>query len=377
MVHSPAVSASCAVSLARTSSASVAQRLLFLDNLRVVAMAMVILQHVGQAYGPTGGAWPIQDASRAGVLGPFFTVNRSFGMSLFFMIAGYLMIISADRKGALPFLKDRLLRLGLPLLGFCIVMEFLQAFVFAVPANGYSRGVAWPVEAAHMWFVEHLLIYSTVYAAWRWLRRHHPIVGPTTSRVPPWWAIVAFALALALVSFVVRTWYAIDHWVYLLGFIKVAWADVPRDLSLFVIGAIAYRKGWLGALSPRSGRVWLAVGLLLAVVMYYVRLARPDSALNDGRSIGYAVWESLLCVSMCIGLVVLFRDLWNSQGALGKRMAQGQYATYVFHIGVVLLFQWALLGLVAAPFAKFVLASLLSVPAAFLVGYWVSKPLRL
>jgi glucans biosynthesis protein C len=57
----------------------------------------VIAHHVGQAYGPTGGSWPIQEAARTRILGPFFTVNRSFFMSLFFLISGYLMVMSYDR----------------------------------------------------------------------------------------------------------------------------------------------------------------------------------------------------------------------------------------------------------------------------------------
>jgi peptidoglycan/LPS O-acetylase OafA/YrhL len=379
MMQAPIATAAAVPPLIRSSAASVTQRLVFFDNLRVVAMAMVILQHVGQAYGPTGGAWLIQEPDKAVVLSPFFTVNRSFGMSLFFMIAGYFMVVSCDRKGAMPFLKDRALRLGLPLLGWCVFMEFLQAFVFAVPANGYTRGVVWPVEVAHMWFVEHLLIYSAIYAGWRLLRRGRTFTGSTPSRVPPWWAIAAFALVLALVSFAVRTWYPIDHWVYLLGFIKVAWADVPRDLSFFIIGAVAYRQGWLLGFSSRAGRIWLGTGVLLAALWYGYTLAMPQRAFA-GEALGtlpHAIWESLLCMSMCIGLTVVFRDLWNRQSVLGKKMARGQYATYVFHIGVVLLFQWALMGLAAAPFVKFVLASLLSVPAAFMLGYWVRKPLRL
>ena len=100
--------------------------------------------------------------------------------------------------------------------------------------------------------------------------------------------------------------------------------------------------------------------MLLAALWYVYSLAFPQSLPTDDvlRTLPFAVWESLLCVSMCIGLAVVSRDLWNSQNLLGKKMAQGQYATYVFHVGVVLLFQWALLAVVAAPFVKFVLAEL-------------------
>jgi peptidoglycan/LPS O-acetylase OafA/YrhL len=97
-------------------------RLYYLDNLRVAVIILVIAHHVGQAYGPTGGWWPIQEAARAPLLGPFFTVNRSFFMSLFFMISGYFTVMSFRSKGARAFLKDRALRLGIPALAFGILL---------------------------------------------------------------------------------------------------------------------------------------------------------------------------------------------------------------------------------------------------------------
>ena len=106
-----------------------ARRLYFLDNLRIGLTILVIAHHVGQAYGPTGGAWPIQEATRAAVLGPFFTVNRSFFMSLFFLISGYLMVASYDRSGPGAFLKSRFLRLGVPLLAFFLLIIPLQQYL--------------------------------------------------------------------------------------------------------------------------------------------------------------------------------------------------------------------------------------------------------
>jgi peptidoglycan/LPS O-acetylase OafA/YrhL len=72
----------------KDTALSVKTRLYYLDYLRVALTILVIAHHVGQAYGPTGGAWPVQEPTRAALLGPFFTVNRSFFMSLFFMISG-------------------------------------------------------------------------------------------------------------------------------------------------------------------------------------------------------------------------------------------------------------------------------------------------
>ena len=73
-------------------------RLFFIDNLRIPLIALVVAHHVGQAYGPTGGWWYFSEPARAAVLGAFFTVNRSFFMSLFFMVSGYFLPMSFDRK---------------------------------------------------------------------------------------------------------------------------------------------------------------------------------------------------------------------------------------------------------------------------------------
>src|SRR5208282_329283 len=93
-------------------------RLFYLDNLRIVLTILVIAHHVGQAYGPTGGYWPVQEAARAAILGPFFTVNRSFFMSLFFMISGYFMVAAFERHTVGAFIRSRFVRLGIPVLLF-------------------------------------------------------------------------------------------------------------------------------------------------------------------------------------------------------------------------------------------------------------------
>lgn len=68
---------------------------------------MVIVHHAAQAYGPTGGAWPVEDASRSDWFRPFYTVNAAVGLGLLFLLAGYFTGRSYDRKGARRFLWER------------------------------------------------------------------------------------------------------------------------------------------------------------------------------------------------------------------------------------------------------------------------------
>jgi glucan biosynthesis protein C len=91
----------------------------------------------------------------------------------------------------------------------------------------------------------------------------------------------------------------------------------------------------------------------------------------------YPLWESVLACGMCIGLVVLFREKCNGQGRLAKALAQSQYVAYIFHLPIVLLCQYALIGSALPPLVKFAIVTFLSVPLTFLFSLWVRKPLHL
>lgn len=339
-------------------------------------MMVMIAHHAAQPYGPTGGWWPIQETTRAAILGPFFMVNRSFGMSLFFMIAGYFAVMSCDKSAPRGFLKNRLIRLGIPLLVFALIV-LLQVFVFG--ATEGQLGPVFPIDVLHMWFVEHLLVYSVIYAVWRMLRPHRADTPQKPAALPGYGVILAFAFGLAVVSGVVRIWFPIDRWVYLLGFLRVAWADVPRDLSLFTIGAMAYRHQWVTRFSTKAGMIWLGIGLFLVGLWYAYDLSlKTILGLGDTTADVFALlWESLLCCSMCIGLTVLFRERANVQSRLSKWLAGGQYAAYIIHLFIVLGFQALVVGLAASPLAKFALVSLASIPVTFLIAGLIRKPLRL
>jgi len=366
------------------------RRLYFLDNLRIALTVLVIAHHVGQAYGPTGGAWPIQEAARAAILGPFFTVNRSFFMSLFFLISGYLMVASYDHHGSGPFLRSRLVRLGIPLLAFFFLIIPLQQYLCHLRAGdlaGLSFGQYYttryfaPVNAEanfqHLWYVEHLLLFGLCYAALRAVRRRSSQTDRTQTGPLKHSTIVVFAILLAFASAVVRIRYPIDRWIGFLGFIQVAFADVPRDLSFFVLGAIAYRRQWFLGVSKRMGVTWLAVGLTLAVGWYAYAMGRSAGAFHVSREVMrvvYPIWESFLCCGMCIGLLVLFREKLNVQSRWSRWMAENQYAAYLFHVPVIVLIQACVANWAMSPFAKFVFVTAVGVPLTWLFSAVVRTP---
>jgi glucan biosynthesis protein C len=356
----------------KNSALPVKTRLYYIDYLRVALTFLVIAHHVGQAYGPTGGAWPVQEAARAGVLGPFFTVNRSFFMSLFFMISGYFVVGAYDRSGPGAFIRGRLLRLGVPALVFAVVMIPLRIFLFG------ERITSWVsvFDVGHLWYLEHVLLFSLGYALWRKLRPAPVKADLSQAPLPRHLTILALALVIAVLSGLVRIWSPIDRWFNLLGFFKVAFADVPRDLAFFIVGVLAYPRGWFERYPTRAGIGWLAVGLAAAAAWYAYDLALGRFFPLSGTAFDIVrlLWEGLFCCGMCVGLLVLFRQVFHSQGVLGRLLAENQYSAYFWHPLLIVPLQMAFLGVPLAPFPKFVLVTLVGVPVVFLWSHLLRRP---
>jgi surface polysaccharide O-acyltransferase-like enzyme len=88
----------------------------------------------------------------------------------------------------------------------------------------------------------------------------------------------------------------------------------------------------------------------------------------------YPLWEAIFCCGMCIGLLVFFREVFHSQGALGKLLAENQYSAYFWHPLLIVPLQMAFLGVPLAPFPKFALVTLIGVPVVFLWSHLLRRP---
>jgi fucose 4-O-acetylase-like acetyltransferase len=335
-------------------------RLAFLNNLKAWLTLQVVMHHAGQPYGPTGGAWPVSHVEKFALLGAFFHVNASFFMGLFFLISGYFVPASFDRKGVLRFLGERFRKLGLPVLALgMVVFPLLKHF---------RRGDAWsesflPFEWAHLWFLGHLLIYALLYVICRRIRPLRAADGHGT--MPGHRAILLYVPVLAAVSTLVRSVYPMDEWVRFI--VTAEPAHFPQYASLFVIGVIAARGRWLERIPPHVGRPWLAVALAATALRYTVLpYLLPEGGLL--ASFAWNTWEAALCAGSCIGLPYWFSRHGNSTAALPRFAARHAFAVYVIHLPVLVLIQLKLEASSLGPLTLTVLSG----AATLLVCYAVA-----
>ncbi len=97
-----------------------------IDALRASLTLLVVFHHAAITYGAMG-SWFYKEIqpSRAPsslILTLFVAYNQAFFMGLFFLVAGSLTPGAIARHGATGFLRERLLRLGAPLLVFVLTL---------------------------------------------------------------------------------------------------------------------------------------------------------------------------------------------------------------------------------------------------------------
>lgn len=352
-------------------------RLVFLDVLRVLIISMVIIHHGAQAYGPTGGFWPVKDPATSDWFRPFYTVNAAVGLGLLFLLAGFLLPGSYERKGPRRFLKERWARLGVPLVFFILVVNIPLVYLVSGrpdPADFIRSlyGGAWQGAYLHLWFLGHLLLYSVAYVVWArragWRERARMLPPPSHT------VILVFATALILVTWVVRWWFPVDDWVPLFFLLPAEPANLAQYLSLFVLGILAFRNDWFRRIPLRVGLVWLVVGAGAAAAVYSLQASNLWDVMTtigglDWRSLVRVSLEALVCTGLSVGLVVAFREVFHTPTPFLAAMAGASYAAYILHVFVVVGLQVALLQMPWPPGAKFVVVSVLGLFFSFGIGH--------
>lgn len=347
------------------------------DTLRVVAIAGVIVVHTATGY-VVDIPWYYDDERAAS---GFWSVVLSFPVyagGLFwlgplFLVAGWFSVGSLARRGPAGFARSRLLRLGVPLLAWVLVLQPLTDWVGNVRSEKGSFGFYLAhTEVSALWFIAALLVFSLGYAALRAVRP----AGPARPHRPR--ALLAVAAGvIAVASFAVwQVWPVLGETV-----LNLKVGEWSQGAVLFGLGVLSGETGWVERL-PRSlvRRIgWTALAALCLaapLVAYGVSQADASSdllAAPDWPTGAFALLDGVIAVTWSVWLVCWFRRRWTTHGRLLDRAARASYAAYVLHplplTTVMVLFAPVPLG---APL-KFVLVAAAGVPLCFAMGYGLTR----
>lgn len=323
-------------------------RVLFLDRLRVLLTVLVIAHHAAITYGASG-SWFLRDApAGAGPTGLLLTlfvaVNQSFFMGMFFLLAGYHTPGAWHRHGAAGFLRERLLRLGLPLLAFGFVLGPLTVALAGAAQGrpvlerwlgllGQGRFVLGP-----LWFAWAVLLFSAGWAAWATLCGPRAVDRGTERPTPGWRAWLLPALAVGAAAVLLRLWVPVGETV--LGLQLGYFASY---VFLYALGCRAAAGRWLERVPADDARRWRRLAALALPVL-------PAASLSGGSWQGtalrfeggwgwpallYAFWEPLVAWGLIASLLHAGRLHLDRPDARWDRWVPCAYGAFVVHAPVL------------------------------------------
>jgi hypothetical protein len=358
------------------------QRDFYIDRLRTVMTAFVVLYHTtiifsasrGWSYSEIHSSDPLLDR----LVRLLVYTNMAYLMGFFFLLAGYFTPASLERKGYARFLRDRFVRLGLPLLAFCLLLGPLTAALQSfAQGNGFwiTIGLIWRQKQfinGPLWFAQALLIFSLVYCAWR------AIAGSPlsrTERVPApvpahrWWFLSAIgigALTLGIRQFVPVT--------KLVCGLRLGY--FASYIFLFAVGIAAWRYDWLRQLTWKNARM----GIIGAVVAWplmpfsaaIAHLLRHPGVFNFARfnwpSVLYAFWDPFLAWGFIAMGILIFRSHVNQPSPIWDWFTQRAYAVYIINAPVLAGIAVLLHGWVVSELVRYSVAGTLGCVATWLLA---------
>jgi peptidoglycan/LPS O-acetylase OafA/YrhL len=395
--------ATAATLVAPAANPSTAKYNYAIGYLRAFIVALVVAHHAALAYHPFAppppaslltqprwwGAFPVVDPMKWSGVSLLVGFNDIFFMSLMFFLSGLFVWHGLAKKGAATFLRDRLLRLGIPFVVATGLLAPLAYYPTYLQISGHD-GIAgfwqqwlslgnWPAGPA--WFIWVLFAFDCVAAllfvlAPKWGLK----LGALTSgadRKP-------FRFFAALVAVSAVAYMPLAH-----IFNALAWSSfgpftfqTSRILNYLVYFLIAVGVGAYGLdrglLSPdgklaRRWFLWVARALLFFGVATGLAIAAfASGAPSPAFSIAVDAGFVLSCAASCFAFLALFLRFAKSRSKVCDSLAANSYAIYLLHYAIVSWLQFALVPAAMPGVAKF----LIVFPGALALSWAVAATIR-
>ena len=332
----------------RGGAAAPEPRLVYVDALRVAALAGVFVVHVCEVFNPAD-EWHITNAVRAPWAGALAALMAPWIMPLFFVLSGAATWYSLRTRGSGVFIRERVNRLLLPLVVGTLLFvppqvylerrlrgQFSGSFVQFIPhffQGIYPQGnLSWH----HLWFLAHLFAYSVIalplFRYWQTaagelkMQRLARLSGSSIG-------LLALALPLVLERELLWGLFPERH------MLSTDWANHALLLVAFVYGFVLAGAPTLGAAIDRYWKGLAAAGAALSCLLAALVWAGAlPSRLPPPYSPSYLVFWTLYAVDAWACMVAVLgagrRWLRVENRAIAVGRANG-FAWYVVHQPVI------------------------------------------
>lgn len=306
-------------------------------------------------------AHPVVDPERARVFDVIVAFDDIFFMSLMFFLSGLFVWPSLSRKGVRVFLRDRVLRLGVPFVAAAALLAplaYVPTYLEASPrptAHGFvdtwlALG-SWP--AGPVWFLWVLLVFDAVAAMLARLLRRSRFVDRAASLgdAPPA-AFFAGLVLLSAIAYLPMSFAFTPSWWSTVGPFTLQSSRALHYLVYFLAGVCVGMRGVArGLLAPagdlaRHWPAWGCAALLAFALAGAVSLAQAA----DGARVSWG-WRALAgvsfvlsCAASSLASLAVFLRFARRRSAMGESLRANAYGMFVIHFPIATWLQYALLA---------------------------------
>ena len=368
----------------------VKERFLYIDYLRLLVIAFVVMLHLAVTYSAIGSWYyyePVElDALSIVAFALFQSFTQGYTMGFMFLLAGFFVPGTYDRKGFLEFIKGRLFRLGIPTLIYMLVIHPLNTLIlsgyYGMESGNllqaylhYITSLEFVGSTGPLWFALVLLIFSVIYAFVRRLLPEPAAVERTGKLTTS--HVMILILMITAAAFLIRLVQPIGT-----SILNLQLCFFAQYIILFVVGLKAYRNHWLDQINYKWGVGWLKAALTLGIIAWLAIIFLGDGMTKgldpftgglNWTSFAYAAWESFVAVSMSVGLLALFKERFNQFHKTTKALADNAFTVYLFHAPIIIAICYSMRDIHIAPILKFLIACIVCLPTCFAISHFVIR----
>jgi glucans biosynthesis protein C len=347
---------------------------------RAWAIVLVVALHAAIPYAVDdvpGLKWHVREPAGHG-FDALFWWCYAYATPLFSVLAGFLAAGSLERRGARAFARERVRRLGLPLIvGVVVVLPL----AYPVWLRGWTlRGLASPVHLlmgnfapgaeralwglGHLWYLEYLLVLCLAWAAWGWARPR--LLKPNEEDGSGGHSRAGGVLAMGMIATgaLVTAWPGV-----LLDFRNLFWPDPPKlayHAVFFVVGAGLWRWRDDAARLTRHRWLWLVAGAgAYFAILAVIRAGRGGLEPWLGLWASLATWGSILW-ALGAGVHLPARAL-----RLLEPLSRASLTIYVAHLPVLALVQLLLVGVGVSAWVKWGAGVVVTLGVCGFIARWL------
>jgi surface polysaccharide O-acyltransferase-like enzyme len=348
-------------------------RLAYLDNFRSLIIFLVVAMHSAVTYSGIGD-WYYKEGSEENlsvielIAFAFFQSNlQAWSMGALFFISAYLATKALARRTSFEFIKERVIRLGIPLLIYIFIISPLIHFIIFDWGTGstitekylnYLVSFEWIGATGPLWFVQMLLLFCIIYA----ILKKYIIVKNYMSAFDAK-NIIFTIFITGTIAFLIRIIFPIGS-----SFYNLQFSYFSSYIVLFVLGIIIGENNLFEYISGEQNIKWLKLTLITGPIIWTAIMlfggALEGNYYFEGglywQNAVYALWESFKAIGFTMGLIAFFKKYINIKNKFTSLISKNSFGIYVFHAPLLIIVSLLLKPWITFPLLKFVTVTIIT-----------------